>query len=108
MNAAEVRKYINDIKLERGCEICGYRSNSAVLQFDHLDPLEKWRDRNGKSVGIAQMTQGSGINGKDKSRYSIKTILAEIDKCRVLCANCHMEHTFPQYQVLPNTPPIFN
>jgi len=101
MNAAEIREYVNSIKLERGCEICGYRSNSAVLQFDHINPDEKWRDNKGKAVGIAQMTTGSGIKGKDKARYSIKTILAEIAKCRVLCANCHMEHTFPQYQVLP-------
>jgi L-lysine 2,3-aminomutase len=27
-------------------------------------------------------------------RYPTQTILIEITKCDVLCANCHAEHTF--------------
>lgn len=91
-NKFEVRAMINKIKLDRGCETCGYNANAAALSFDHLDPSIKYRTKSGRAVHIADMTKG-GANG---SRYSMRTILAEIEKCRVLCANCHMEHTFPQ------------
>ena len=99
MSALEVRQFINSIKLSTGCVICGYKKNTAVLHFDHIDPSTKYRDKKGKIVGIAQMTAASGLDSKEKSRYSVKTILKEIEKCRIVCANCHMEHTYPQYEV---------
>jgi len=103
MNSTEFRVLINNIKLETGCTICGYRKNTASLHFDHIDPSTKYRDKFGKIVGIAQMTTGSGKNGKETIRYSLKTIMKEIEKCRVLCANCHGEITHPQYNVTPVT-----
>lgn len=65
---------ISKMKLERGCDLCGYKSHSAALQYHHKDPKTKTRD-------ISKM---AGRN------YNIKVILKEIEKCSLLCANCHI------------------
>ena len=96
LNAKESRSLVDWIKLASGCIKCGYNKNPKALEFNHLDPASKYRDKNGKTVDIARMSLASGKNSAEKSRYSIKTILAEIEKCEILCANCHREHTFPQ------------
>jgi hypothetical protein len=98
-NAKESRNIVDTIKLQSGCIKCGYNKNPKALEFNHIDPATKYRDRNGKSVDIARMALASGKESKVKSRYSIKTILAEIEKCEILCANCHREHTFPDSNV---------
>ena len=80
------------IKLARGCDICGYDKHPSALTFEHLDPETKHNTRNGKLVHISDMVKGN--------RYSIDTILKEIDKCRVICFNCHMEHTYSNQRPL--------
>lgn len=52
-------------------------SDPVVLEFDH-------RDRSIKKHNISQMIT---------SGFSIKSIAAEIEKCDVLCANCHRRKT---------------
>ena len=99
MNAKEIRNHVDQIKLLSGCIKCGYNKNPKALEFNHIDPNTKYRDRNGKSVDIAKMALASGKNSLEKSRYSMKTILLEISKCEILCANCHREHTFPDSNV---------
>jgi predicted HNH restriction endonuclease len=54
------------------CAICGYTYCTAALDAHHIDPLEK--DFNISS----RMT-------------SWKAIVRELDKCILLCANCHRE-----------------
>ncbi len=63
------------LKLERGCTDCGYAEHPQALEFDHLG---------GKVSEVAKMV------GKTTS---LETILAEIDKCEVVCANCHRLRT---------------
>jgi len=60
------------------CQTCG-ESDPVVLEFDHID-------RDIKSGEISSM-----ING------SLAKLKAEINKCRVLCANCHRRHTAIQF-----------
>ena len=79
------RSITNRIKVTRGCEMCGYNAHPSALQFDHIDPATKYRTKSGKVVHPSDMIKGG--------RYSLETILAEIRKCRVLCANCHAVHT---------------
>ncbi len=65
------RQVIWEYKVERGCAICGYKEHHAALDFHHLDECEK--------VGnISQIYQGKW-----------EAVLAEIEKCQILCANCH-------------------
>jgi len=67
------RQIINMIKLNRGCAICGYNDIARALDFHHIDPKTKVK-------GIAQMLMGT---------ETITEILQEIEKCEVLCSNCH-------------------
>ena len=74
------QEYLRAIKLDRGCEACGYREHPSALQFDHIDPSTK-------SFPIA----------RDRAR-SYESLDEEIAECRVLCANCHSIHTQdPEY-----------
>lgn len=63
---------INAIKLAAGCVDCGYKTHPAALHFDHVDPSTK-------SFAISK-----GLT------RSWATIQAEIAKCVVRCANCHV------------------
>lgn len=54
------------------CEHCGYDRYRGALQFHHLDPTKK--------------------DPKEfKRQKNIAAFLAEVDKCILLCANCHAE-----------------
>lgn len=79
------RQITNKIKSERGCEVCGWNVHPAGLQFDHIDPSTKYRTKSGKVVHPSDMIKGN--------RYALRTVLAELAKCRVICANCHAIHT---------------
>jgi hypothetical protein len=79
------RRITNRIKVERGCEECGFNTHPSALQFDHIDPATKYRTKSGKIVHPSDMIKGG--------RYALETVLAEIAKCRILCANCHAIYT---------------
>ncbi len=54
------------------CSLCGYNKCASALEFHHRDPSQK----------------DFGIAGTTKSFESIKI---ELDKCILVCANCHRE-----------------
>jgi transposase len=56
------------------CAVCGYDRSAVALQFHHVDP-------SAKEFGIADR----GV------ARSISRARAEVDKCVLLCANCHAE-----------------
>ena len=56
------------------CIICGYKRSKYALVFHHLDPSKK--------------DFGLSVRGLTRSWEKMK---AELDKCVLLCANCHME-----------------
>jgi 5-methylcytosine-specific restriction endonuclease McrA len=65
------------------CQICGYDKCSAALEFHHVDPRTK-------DFTISQRMT------------TFEAIRRELDKCVLLCANCHREvHDgyHPQYLV---------
>ncbi len=69
------RKWINEYKLQRGCVRCGYKEHPAALDFHHVAPETK-------SFTICTRL------GSERGN-----LLAEMEKCEVLCANCHRIHT---------------
>lgn len=67
------RKKIELVEYKGGCCVkCGYNKSVNVLQFHHLDPSEKDFTIGGKS-------------------FSFERLKAEVDKCILVCANCHIE-----------------
>ena len=71
----DLRKWWNELKATKRCERCG-ETAPECLHFHHRDPAEKDLEL---SLAIGR--------GWAKER-----ILAEVAKCEVLCANCHMKH----------------
>ena len=70
--AAEVQEYKKTLK----CEKCD-ENHPACLDFHHVD--------NNKEVSVADaVTKG----------WSMKKIMAEIEKCSVLCSNCHRKEHY--------------
>jgi hypothetical protein len=59
------------------CVKCGYKKSNAALQFHHLNPAEK-------DFNFAKYRLTSFEKNKEE-------ILAELDKCILVCANCHSE-----------------
>lgn len=68
------------VRLKGGkCSMCGYSKNYAALQFHHRDPNNK--------------TFPLDIRKCSNTRMS--SLLIEVQKCDLLCANCHLELHHP-------------
>ena len=72
LNKQRLKECLVEHKRRLSCSVCS-ESESICLDFHHLDPKEK-------DFNIAE----ASFNGKGWS-----TILKEINKCVVLCSNCH-------------------
>lgn len=58
------------------CSVCGYSKNKAALEFHHIDPETK--------------------EFKLSNTYvSKENMMKELDKCILLCSNCHRETHYP-------------
>lgn len=68
----KVKKILVDYKGGK-CEVCGYDKNIKALQFHHNNPSEK----------------DFSISGKHC--LSLNRLKEEVNKCSLLCANCHIE-----------------
>jgi len=66
------REWIKEVKEQSECERCGEERKEA-LQFHHIDKEQKEKS-------VSRMVHEA---------YPIDTIMEEIEKCEVLCANCH-------------------
>lgn len=76
----ENKKRLLSFLLRNPCVDCG-EEDPVVLEFDHVDP-------DNKRAAISAMIQNS---------YSWETIVSEIEKCVVRCANCHRRRTTSQF-----------
>jgi hypothetical protein len=77
-----VRRVINAIALSAGCKICGYSKYASALDWHHYNSETK----------RFNLTE-------NPHRYSWTEILDEMDKCCILCANCHRAVTSGHLQV---------
>ena len=71
------REFVYAYLLAHECIVCG-ESDPVVLQFDHIEPKTK-------SERISKMIFSSS--------YKLEDIKKEINKCQILCANCHARKT---------------
>lgn len=79
-NKVQVARFIDEYKRSRVCIDCGFSGKEFphVLDFDH------------KKGSIKKFNIGSW----PKNILSIKALREEIEKCELVCANCHRIRTF--------------
>ncbi len=78
---------------DKPCYICGKKYESYNMQFDHIDNANKFRD-------ICRL-----------KRFTVDTLMKEIEKCQVICALCHrrksiQEQKEKKYKPIPDPPKI--
>lgn len=66
------KQYIDDYKLCRGCQICNYNKYASALVFHHPNDDKKFGIGSRKAFGLERLKK-------------------EMEKCVVLCMNCHAE-----------------
>lgn len=73
---SKIRKHIQEYKQDRTCTDCLEDYPYWILEFDHIN------DDKDFTIGQFQETTSS-----------LDVIIAEIEKCEVVCANCHKNRT---------------
>ncbi len=74
------RDFVRRLK-EVPCTDCGVEYPHYVMDFDHV---------RGEKIGNINVL---------RTRRSIESLMDEIDKCEIVCANCHRVRTFERYQL---------
>lgn len=77
----DIHDFLDATKVKSGCLRCGER-DPRCLVFHH---------RNGETKAFDLGLAGSGSIG-------MEAIIAEMAKCDVLCANCHLKHHWEERQ----------
>jgi hypothetical protein len=83
-------EHVDIYKITLGCSICGYDKHPSCLCFDHLPNQEKSEH---VKNGYSKRSSAGGMYRLYSKKHSIKDLVDEINKCRLLCHNCHMEIT---------------
>lgn len=78
LKKANRKAYLEKLKLEKGCLVCGYKKCSASLVFHHINESLK-------TIGPSKMITDN---------WAFKRIDKELENCMVLCHNCHSEHHY--------------
>jgi hypothetical protein len=78
------QKYIWDFKAARGCVDCGER-DPWVLDLDHVDPATKDMKPFRSQLPYRKNRRWTSL--------SWPRLMEELEKCQVLCANCHRRKT---------------
>lgn len=81
INKAKLRREIWEMKEKSGCVDCKEMYPHYVLEFDHREGTKK----------IGSPSEIYSRNGKQKG-------LEEIEKCDIVCANCHKIRTHNRAQ----------
>lgn len=68
------------------CGVCGYCKNMSALCFHHKDPTKK----------------EFGLDLRNLSNRSMRSVMQEYYKCDLLCLNCHSELHHPTHHINSN------
>lgn len=83
-NYNKLMEYLRSLKTK--CSRCGYSKNPAALEYHHPDQNKE-----------ANVTRLARIHLSPNQLAKLHT---EIEKCELLCANCHREEHNSQYNRL--------
>lgn len=78
------QEYVREAKDMQPCLDCAVPYPYYVMQFDHRGEVEKFKN----------------VSRMSGSTWSLARLQEEMDKCDLVCANCHMERSF-QRQFTP-------
>jgi hypothetical protein len=79
-----LKRKIELIELNGGCCVkCGYDKNVAAFDFHHKDPNQKEYQ----------------LDMRKLSNTSMVRLIKEVEKCELLCANCHREFHSPDLEM---------
>lgn len=80
----KIQEYLIEYKEKIGCIDCKEKYPHYMLEFDHLPGYEK--------IGsVAYLAKSKGFN----------VAIKEIEKCEVVCSNCHSIRTWVRLQNAP-------
>ena len=71
-----IRKFIQEYKSQKFCVDCKEKYPYWIMEFDHLKDKE------------------FNISKASENTASLEKIKKEIEKCEVVCSNCHKNRTF--------------
>ena len=74
------RRYVWEYLQGKQCIVCG-EPDPLVLEFDHREPDDK-----DCRIAMAMVTR----------KFSLERLQKELDKCDILCANCHKRKSAKQ------------
>lgn len=79
-----IREWMRVLKESLSCERCGLSGvdNAWALEFHHIDPQSK--------TSLISTMVASGM--------SKKKISEEIDKCEIICSNCHRKEHYEEHR----------
>lgn len=77
----KIKKLIGDLKIGQGCMDCGYNAHPEALEFDHISDNKLFSVSHAIRMG-----------------FGLEKIMLEIDKCELVCANCHRVRTYNRRQ----------
>ena len=72
------QKFIQDYKNNHPCTDCGIQYPYYVMDFDHRDP----------------QTKLANVSNLTRQAFSLELIYSELEKCDIVCSNCHRIRTF--------------
>lgn len=75
----EIRTYVSDLKENMPCADCNVKYPYYVMDFDHLEDKKS----------LVSILSATGRIGALKK---------EIEKCEIVCANCHRKRTHDRLQ----------
>lgn len=70
----KLKRFVDEYKKNSGCKTCGYNKCASALIFHH--------HQYNKEAKISRLV-GSGAG--------LERVKKEIEKCNVMCSNCHLE-----------------
>ena len=74
------REFVKECKKSKMCKLCGYNKFPEILVFHHENRKEKTK----------------GVSILMKTLKNLEIIKKEMDKCILLCPNCHRELHFKE------------
>jgi 5-methylcytosine-specific restriction endonuclease McrA len=74
------KEIINTAKVDKPCTDCGISFSVVAMDFDHIED---------KRFALSYLRRHGP---------TITSLLREIDKCELVCANCHRERTWQRQQ----------